>query len=141
MPRLTLIVHIHAQAFKESPYMRMVKNSAFPKRFNGSKLTKKHHKEAALMSQAHAAALQASAARAAAAEKESSVIGWNNVDDASIRANKIARLEIELYKTIIVRESLVGRAATLSAALMSGDKKALGSFNPQLLENNQYGNN
>ena len=85
----------------------------------------------------HAAALQASAARAAAAEKESSVIGWNNVDDASIRANKIARLEIELYKTIIVRESLVGRAATLSAQLMSGDKKALGSFNPQLLENNQ----
>ena len=92
--------YTRTQAFKESPYMRMVKNSAFPKRFNGSKLTKKHHKEAALMSQAHAAALQASAARAAAAEKESSVIGWNNVDDASIRANKIARLEIELYKTI-----------------------------------------
>ena len=93
------------------------------------------------MSQAHAAALQASAARAAAAEKESSVIGWNNVDDESMRANKIARLEIELYKTIIVRESLVGRAASLAAALMSGDKKALGTFNPQLLEDNQHKNN
>ena len=121
------------KAFKASPYMKMVKASTFPKHLK-SPLTKKNRAEAALRSQAHAASLQAGAARAAAAEIEAEytdVYGNFNTDEDE--SAEIGKAEINLYRTIIIREGLVSRAATLAAQLMSGDRKALGSFNPQLL--------
>jgi hypothetical protein len=124
--------YTRTKAFKASPYMRMVKNSTFPKHLKAP-LTKRSHAEAALRSQAHAASLQASAARAAAAEVEAEYIDvYGNFNDESMEV-QVGKFEVELYRTIIIREGLVSRAATLAAKLMGGEKRALGSFNPQLL--------
>jgi hypothetical protein len=136
------------RTFRQSPYSKMVqdKQSQLPSSFKNMP-RHRNHEELAMQIQAQIAAERVSAATEAVAECEQrqellrrrrqgnqgthngNHNGNHNGHDGHPRPSTPALqidAEIELFRTIVLREGLLGMAASLSAEVIAGDLSKLG---------------
>ena len=139
------------RTFKQSPYSKMVQdsNSLLPASFSDIP-RHKQHEELAMQVQAQIAAERVSAATEAVAECEARQERQKHVDrsgNGDGNRNGAARpstpaqqieAEIELFRTIILREGLLGMAASLAAEVVAGDLSKLGKPRTEMAEEHSF---
>ena len=141
------------RTFKQSPYAKMVQdsNSLLPSSFSDLP-RQKQHEELAMQVQAQIAAERVSAATEAVAECEARQArqhrtdGQNNLTQGMNGMNGIRpstpaqqiEAEIELFRTIILREGLLGMAASLAAEVVAGDISKLGRARTEMAEEHSF---
>jgi hypothetical protein len=135
---------IKTRTFKQSPYSKMIqsKQAQLPSNFHDMPRNR-NHEELAMQIQAQIAAERVSAATEAVAECEERQETQRKVDIADNQHGNTHRpstpaqqinAEIELFRTIILREGLLGMAASISAEVIAGDLTKLGKPRSEMAE-------
>ena len=137
------------RTFKQSPYARMVQdtNSSLPSDFSDLPRPRRND-ELAMQVQAQIAAERVSAATDAVAACQErrdrervraghSDLGYGDGARPSTPAQQI-EAEIELFRVIVLREGLLGMAASIAAEVVAGDAMKLGKPRTEMVEEHDF---